>query len=315
VVYDYLEKDEYQGIPLCRIEENDNGLPFLITRRNHCNVRQHRHAYVQIAYISKGRLQHVLNRTVFDVFRGDIFIIPPFVPHHFIESGSEPYEIIEFEFVPEFINERFSRSDQGCHFMDFAYLEPFLVAEKEVRPRLNLSGSVQLEVERILNEVIVECERQETDYQLLVKALLQQLLIIVSRAFSRSLRGSEGEALFDRHRAALNQAINYIHQHYTGAVSVDEAARVAMLSQSYFRYLFKQLFQKSFIEYVNDLRIARAGDMLKSRQDLRIVDVCHAVGFNNVNYFNRVFRTATGLSPMAYRRAVSLPGRSVHARR
>ena len=300
--YAYLDRPEYRDIHLCRIEENNNGLPFYILRRSDCNLQPHRHAYVQIVYVSKGKLQHVLNKTVFDLYHGDIFIIPPYVPHCFRETGPEPYEIIEFEFVPEFIDERFVRSYKENSFMDFAYLEPFLVAEKEIRPRLNLAGPVQLEVERILATVIREYERREADFALLIKALLQELLVLVSRAFSRSLSGSDGQALFDRHRAALHQAIDYVHQNITGPVSVEEAARVAMLSQSYFRYLFKQLFQKSFVEYVNDLRVARARDLLREKPDRLVIDICHDVGFCSVAHFNRLFRACCGMTPQAYRK-------------
>lgn len=311
MLYEHLDCDAYQNIPMYRIEENKNGLPFLITRTNKCNLCTHRHEFVQIVYISLGRLQHVLNHTIFDVFRGDIFIIPPYVPHRFIETDTEPYEIIEFEFVPEFIDERFSPGCGSDSFMDFAYLEPFLVSEKEIKPRLNLSGSVQMEVEHILNEVILEYERREADFQLMIKALLQQLLILVSRAFNASLDGSEGKDLFDNHRMALSQAISYINENYTGPVSVEEAARMAMLSQSYFRYLFKQMFHKSFVDYVNELRINHAAELLKSRDDLRVIDICYESGFQSVNYFNRLFREKTGLSPVAYRKAVRLPGRAV----
>jgi AraC-like DNA-binding protein len=76
-----------------------------------------------------------------------------------------------------------------------------------------------------------------------------------------------------------------------------------MLSQSYFRSLFRQMFRKSFVEYVNGLRVAKACELIRSRPDLRIIDICHESGFNNVNYFNRLFHEATGLSPLAYRKA------------
>jgi AraC-like DNA-binding protein len=177
--------------------------------------------------------------------------------------------------------------------------------EKEIRPRLNLNGGIQLEVEDIFSEILREYEIRENGYQLLIRALLQKLLVLVGREFKRSINGTESQELFDRHREALYQAIAYIDENLSGAVSIEDAARVAMLSQSYFRYLFKQMFHKGFVEYVNDRRIARASEFLRTRPDMLIIDICFESGFNNVTHFNRVFRQTTGVTPTAYRKTVT----------
>lgn len=304
--YSFLDKDDYKEIPIIRITVNENGLPFFIIRMERCNEVPHRHEFVQIVYMCRGKLKHVLNNNVFEVYKGDIFVIPPYVPHHFINDSGEKFELIEFEFVPEFINEKFSDEYRDSSFMDFAYLEPFLVVENEVKPRLNLTGSIQLEVESIFCEIIREYETKGMDFQLLIKALLQKLLVIVGREFRKSIERSESHNLFDRHRDALFAAIDYVNNNSLSEISLDDAAKVAMLSQSYFRYLFKLMTQKTFTEYVNDIRIAKAIELLKSRHDMKIVEICYEVGYNNVNHFNRIFRQLTGVTPMAYRKSKNL---------
>lgn len=301
--YSFLDKDEYKKIPIIRIEDNKNGLPFFIMKINTCNKTIHRHEFVQIIYVARGRAKHVINNNIFDIYKGDIFIIPPYVPHYYIEEQDEKYELIEFEFIPEFINERFSLDLKDNSFMDFAYLEPFFVSENEVKPRLNLKGSIQLEVENILSEVIREYQMKESDFILLIKALLLKLLVIVGREFKRSIAGTDSQDLFDLHRDALNNALQYINQNFTTDISIEETTRVAMLSQSYFRYLFKQLTQKTFTEYVNDLRIIKAIELLRARKDMKVLDICYEVGFNNINHFNKIFRQFTGTTPMSYRKS------------
>ncbi len=301
--YGYLDKEEYKNINTYRITDNNNGLPFFIIRLDKCSQVLHRHEFVQIIYMSKGKLKHILNNNVFEVYKGDIFVIPPYVPHYFINDSEDKFELVEFEFIPEFINEKFSKDYRDNSFMDFAYLEPFLVAENEVKPRLNLTGSIQHEVENILSEIIREYEAKDSDFQLLVKALLQKLLVIVGREFRRNVEGSESQNLFDRHRDALFNAIEYINNNFFYEITLKDAAREAMLSQSYFSYLFKLMTQKTFTEYVNDMRISRAIEMLKTKRDMKIVDICFETGFNNVNHFNRVFRQSTGVTPMAFRKS------------
>jgi YesN/AraC family two-component response regulator len=77
-----------------------------------------------------------------------------------------------------------------------------------------------------------------------------------------------------------------------------------MVSGSYFRYLFKNLTQKTFTEYVNYLRIKRATELLVKNYTDSVYDICFAVGFNNINYFNRLFKQQAGLSPLQYRKKV-----------
>ena len=308
----WLDSNAHENVHLVKIEDNKNNLPFFIIKMGSCNPTIHMHQFVQIIYMCKGKIKHVINNNTFDVYKGDIFIIPPYVPHYFISQLDEKYELIEFEFVPEFINEKFSmvKSDKASEqlnlmnsaFMDFAYLEPFLVAEHEVRPRLNLTGSVQIEVEKILNEVILEYERKEIDFELIIKALLLKLLVIVGREYKKLNTGTEFDDILSRHRDALYEALEYINKNFTKDITIDDASKVAILSQSYFRYLFKQMTQKTFTEYINGLRIAKASELLKNNYDMKVVDICFEVGFNSVNHFNRIFRTETGFTPMQVRK-------------
>lgn len=297
---------------LVKIEDNKNNLPFFIIKMGKCNSTIHMHQFIQIVYMCKGKIKHVINNNTFDVYKGDIFIIPPYVPHYFIAPTDEKFELIEFEFVPEFINEKFSLINSGDEhaylnlmnstFMDFAYLEPFLVSEHEVRPRLNLAGRTQVEVENILHEIILEYERKETDFDLIIKALLLKLLVIVGREYKKINTNEEFNDILSRHRDALYEALEFIDNNFTKDISIDDVSKIAMLSQSYFRYLFKQLTQKTFVEYINGLRIAKASELLKNNLDLKVVDICFEVGFNSVNHFNRIFRAETGCTPMQIRK-------------
>lgn len=300
--YSYLDKQEYKDIPILRIVDNKNNLPFFIAKLRECNRQIHRHEFVQIVYICKGKLKHVVDKNIFEVHKGDIFVIPPFVPHYFVDEFHEKYEFIEFEFVPEFINEKFSSEEIGNSFMDFAYLEPFLVAENEIKPRLNLCGGLQLETEHILEETISEYEARDVDFEAMIKALLLKLLILVGREFRRGIAGTEYQDLYQRHRDAIYNAIRYVDENYDKEISIEEAAKISMMSQSYFRYLFKQITHKTFIEYIQHLRILKATELLKNRKDMRIIDICYSVGYNNISHFNRTFRQETGVSPREFRK-------------
>lgn len=301
--FDFLNKDEYKDIILLRMSDNKHGdIPFYMRKyKPSPNSNLHRHLYMQINYVYQGKVKHVINNRELDVIKGDIFVIPPYIPHS-IKANESGGEVFEFEFVPEFINQSFENIENIKSFYDFAYLEPFLVSESQVKPRLNLTGSIQVEVENILNEAFREYHGKKPGYQLLIKSLVLKLLVLVGREFSDDLKSLGGHTIYDRHRDAILNAIKYIDDHYAEDLTVEDVAKVCMLSQSYFSYLFKSITMKTFVEYLNGLRISKAMELLKNSND-RVLDICYKVGFNNVNHFNRLFRQVTDLSPLQYRKS------------
>ena len=305
-----LDRPEYAGIPLYTIGPSSHyDSPVFISKctdQDHLLSPLHRHNVVQINYISYGRLIHQVNHSKYELVRGDIFVIPPYVPHQLIALEKNSFEVVEVEFASDFIfgsePNSFHALEGGQSVFDFSYIEPFLVSERNVRPRLNLTGKTQMKVEELLDEIYGEFTRKNDSYLLAIKADLLKLLVIVGRALHEEIKGSSEMQFFNHQRDAMLQAIRYIDQHYTEPISIEDVTRSALLSQSYFRYLFKTLTNKTFVEYLHTLRIRKAMDLLKNTED-RVVDICFDSGFSSINYFNRTFRTMVGVSPTQYRAA------------
>lgn len=290
---------------LFSMDSNGNGgLPVFIRKYNEDSVTgpDHMHDSIQINYVMHGSLKHHINNTAHDLVKGDIFIIPPFVHHRLSPKPNCSFEVIELEFLPEFIFGNHIDMENLENIFDFAYIEPFLVSECEVRPRLNLSGKAQTEVEMLLTRLLAEYENRNNSFLLAIKSLVMWLLVFVGRCFHEDVRDVESRQLFDRHRTAISSAIEYIDQNFTDDVSIEKASHVAMLSQSYFSYLFKSMTGKTFVEYLTELRIQEAMRLLKNTNK-RVVDICFESGFKNVNHFNRTFKNYAGISPLQYRNA------------
>lgn len=83
-----------------------------------------------------------------------------------------------------------------------------------------------------------------------------------------------------------------------------QAAESLQLSGSYLSRLFKEKMNKNFIDYLMELRLERAKDLLQNT-NLKIEKVANKVGFVNHNYFGQVFKRLTGLTPRQYRQQYS----------
>ncbi len=99
----------------------------------------------------------------------------------------------------------------------------------------------------------------------------------------------------------LSQAIAaYVRQNYRNDISMQDAARAMNYSEAYFCKLFKQCFSCNFTAYLSEYRIGEAKKLL-AVPTVNIKDIGKAVGYGDSNYFTKVFRRYTGVSPSEYR--------------
>ena len=94
---------------------------------------------------------------------------------------------------------------------------------------------------------------------------------------------------------------NYIEESLYGEISVKEIAELFNYNEKYIGKLFKEEEGVGIIEYVNTKRLDKSCEMLKLSSD-SITLISQKLGFNNVTYFNRLFKNRFGKSPSEYRK-------------
>ena len=99
----------------------------------------------------------------------------------------------------------------------------------------------------------------------------------------------------------LRPVLTYIQKHHSESVTIEQLAKIAHMSSSYFMSCFKQNFGLGAIEYLNQVRIRSACDLLRNT-DRSISDIAFDTGFHNLSNFNRQFRTKVGCSHQTYRK-------------
>lgn len=96
------------------------------------------------------------------------------------------------------------------------------------------------------------------------------------------------------------RAQSYIQENFQRDLSLDEVSRQMDLSPYYFSKLFKEETGSNFVEYVTNLRIGKAKELLVN-DSLSMKEICAAVGYSDPNYFSRIFKKNTGVTPTEYR--------------
>ncbi len=99
---------------------------------------------------------------------------------------------------------------------------------------------------------------------------------------------------------AVAKAKDYIDSHYSQDLSLEDISRQTDISPYYFSKLFKNKTGVTFIDYLTNLRIDKAKELLKD-PSRSMKEICSEVGYSDPNYFSRIFKKITGKTPTEYK--------------
>lgn len=131
---------------------------------------------------------------------------------------------------------------------------------------------------------------------LLKRFLLCQILIYANRYYRERNNLSDLQTGSDFR--VVNTVLRYIGDHYTEPITLTDLAQTVYLSTHYLCRLFKQVIGTSPMEYVANLRMTKAKELLI--QGLSVEQTCERVGYGNLSHFSRQFRQKVGMSPRQY---------------
>ena len=99
------------------------------------------------------------------------------------------------------------------------------------------------------------------------------------------------------------QAIGMVEDGYSSKISQETIAGCLGMTQEYFSYLFHKDTKIKFSDFVRDYRIGVAKQLLRE-PGCRVQEVSYAVGYGDPKYFSKIFRKATGMTPLEYSRGI-----------
>lgn len=147
----------------------------------------------------------------------------------------------------------------------------------------------------LLDTLIDEFYLKRAFYQESCQALLLNILSLIARKIG------EGADRSTPVKKKINEMCRYIYAHYAEELTVGALASMCHLSESRFSHVFKDLVGMSPAQYILSAKIEMAKEMLRLT-DLSVLQVAERVGIPNQNYFSRIFKKYTGVSPSEFRK-------------
>ena len=98
----------------------------------------------------------------------------------------------------------------------------------------------------------------------------------------------------------VSAAKDFIRQNYNREITLDDVSREVNITPYYFSKLFKEETGEGFIEYLTNIRIDKAKELLNNT-NYTMKEICQMVGYTDPNYFSRTFKKNVGVTPTEYK--------------
>ncbi|WP_068775536.1 response regulator [Paenibacillus sp. FJAT-26967] len=121
-----------------------------------------------------------------------------------------------------------------------------------------------------------------------------------SRAYAQAREEISNHRVRETNRDDIKRLLDYMKENYAQDISLKQAAEMINISESYLSYIFKKETGTGFTDCLNMLRIDKAAHSLLHTH-LPIYEISLQVGYENINYFGRIFKKIKGVSPQKYR--------------
>lgn len=104
-----------------------------------------------------------------------------------------------------------------------------------------------------------------------------------------------------RHVQEINRVKEYIAQNYHQDLKLESVASMIYMSQWHFSKIFKKVTGSNFINYLTEVRIAKAKEIIRQNPALKNYEIANKVGFISERYFSELFKKSTGMTPSEFR--------------
>ncbi len=159
---------------------------------------------------------------------------------------------------------------------------------------------VYSEISRLMHSMVKEYFSDSEYYEFSVYSSLFRALVLIVRSRLSVSGDEEAQQARKKHSRRFQNALDYIDQHYTENVSLDDVASYCGFSKYHFSRLFKEYTNYNFYDYLVFRRI-RSAEILLSDPSLSITEAGFQSGFSSISTFNRSFKKVKGMTPGEYR--------------
>lgn len=283
-------KPLYQDLPF----PIDSHIHYYIEDLPHFIVPWHYHPAIEIMYITRGIGTRFVGDCIEQYEEGDVCMIGPNLPHEWRnddayfdkESGLRATCICLF-FKREIFDPNFIRLPEMNNIRDLI---------ERSRRGLKFTGKSKLEITRFIRSSVNDVGvRKVTNLLTLLElmATSTEYELLASVGFTNSVNSED----FER----FNKVYKFLVKNFATSIRLEEVSTLVGLTPTAFCRYFKERTKKTFVEYLNEMRIGYSKKLLLENK-MKISTISEEVGFPNLSNFISQFKKVTGMSPSQFQK-------------
>lgn len=251
------------------------------------------HDMIEISFVVEGKGVHrILNETQ-ECGKGDLFLLESGVPHKFYANSEDEYPIIRtIHFSPkDLLSKQWAdiQNDNYCYgvFRDNSPISYSM-----------LNSKAYAQIEGYFDTITTETKEKNMEYETVVKNNLILLLISVARYINLA---DTVKPIHTKEWSLISMATAEILKNFEDSeMTLESIANSLFVSKSSLSRLFQKVIGESFVDYVRNLRVNKACELL-CRTSLTNEEIVGKCGLRDVPTFYKIFKASTGMTPYQYR--------------
>ncbi len=262
----------------------------------YANVPIHWHDEMEFTLIKEGEASYQINLSSYNVKEGDIILLAPHTLHGVNQIHKK--KLISETFVFH-LNLLGYGSFDSC---SLNYLQP-LYTHSIAIPFIISKDTPGYQDLLLCFKNLHSCYHNAAiAYELELKSILLHFMSIIytkNIAKKTTLKNTNTEIM-----EKIKLVLQYIRDNYQETITVTQLAELCHFSDYYFMRFFKKHVGITCIQYINHVRLNKASEMLKE-SSYSVSDIALETGFNNISYFNRLFKETYHMTPREYQSSTS----------
>lgn len=263
----------------------------------HFDPNWHFHSHYQLFTVLEGTGTRFIGDNIQHFEPGDTVFLGPDLPH--LWSSDKRYFEKKSTLRTHGIVVYFTEDFLGEHFFKKPEMQSILKLLQRSKSGVSFHGKTKDSLIRSMKKLtqqsgfesvlavlhILDKLSKSTDYQ-----------IITSVNYANTHKESETDRMQKVH--------DYVIRHFREKIQLREISNIVNMSEAAFCRYFKKRANKTFSDFVNEIRIGNACKLLNATEDLPVAEVAYESGFNTLSNFNKQFQKITQKTPSVYRKEV-----------
>jgi AraC-like DNA-binding protein len=258
----------------------------------------HSHPELELVYVKESFGKRIIGNSVMPFEPGDMVFLGSDLPHVWLND--EMYYQGISTLKANAIVVYFSKDIFGPAFYELKETQKINELFFQAGKGISIIGKTNKQIAKKLEKLLLK-----KDFEVIIG--LFEILSLLSESQDRVYINNEAysTAHKDSKKDRLSEVFQYVNENYKKDIVLIEIAEIANMTPTSFCRMFKLKTKKSFVEYLNEIRVSKACKFLLET-DLSMSEIAYECGYKTASNFNKLFKKFMGMTPSEFKKSAAV---------